>query len=516
MHKITSLLVTVLAIKALKKQLFWISVLSLTALAVILRWYPIHGGLFTFEYDMAKDSLIMLEMFQYKDPSLVGPTTSIPGLFYGPAWYYIALIPSILGGFSPFIGVLVVWLAVGVNIYIFKKYLGTFEAFMYAVSSGLIGAQQNAWTPYMTTLLTGPLLVALTKVKAKKKIDTKHLAIILFLVSLYFHFQPAYGIVILPITIVILLLKKVKTGLRQIVTASSVFLATILPMIAFELKNNFNQTKSLLAFMQDYGTQAGVIEPNATGIGRLGEVVKEMTTIAGQSLSPVHPHFVYGLVIVLLTLWWLKRHKNRDESLPVAVALVGTYLMYLVLPVKAYYLVAIMPIWIFAMGRLLSGFTSTLIKPFIYVVFFVLAVLHASSQRGTYERLATQTADLYAPKAEAVQTIYDMAGEQEFRSYHFVPQVYDYTYQFIYLNEIRKGAYTPAEFSYAPGETSYNVYKHISPTSSDSDLVFLIVEKPQYQNVQDEWWSRVGSNLEILEEVKISEAITVYKTKEIK
>ncbi|KXK10407.1 MAG: hypothetical protein UZ22_OP11002000799 [Microgenomates bacterium OLB23] len=99
-------ILTLLAVVPLLRNYWrWLVFFNLAVIALIFRWYPIHGGLFTFEYDMAKDSLIMLKMYQHQDPSLVGPTTSIPGLFYGPAWYYIALIPNILLGFDPFAGV---------------------------------------------------------------------------------------------------------------------------------------------------------------------------------------------------------------------------------------------------------------------------------------------------------------------------------------------------------------------------------------------------------------------------
>lgn len=512
--KLQKLLSALLAFTILKKYWLLISTLTLTILAIFLRWYPIHGGLFTFEYDMAKDSLIMLEMYQYKDPSLVGPTTSIPGLFYGPAWYYIALIPNILLGFSPFAGILVVWLAMALNIYLFQKYLGTFEAFLYAVSSGVIGAQQNAWTPYMTTLITGPLLLALTKVKSNTSISTKHLSVIALITSLLFHFQVAFAVVATPIVLALLFAKKIKVSFTQIGIGIAVFFSTLVPSLLFELKNNFIQTKSLIAFVENFGTEASVIEPNATGIGRLGEVATEMITTAGQALSPVHPSFWYGLLILLVTLLFLKYHKNRDESLPVLFILVGTFLFYLVLPMKAYYLVALMPVWIYAVGSYFRGIKS-IFKPAIMLLFFVLALFHASWQRNTYVALANTTPDLYAPKLEAVETIYALADSQEFSSYHFVPQIYDYTYQFIYLNKIRQGYVSPAEFSYAPSEYAYNTYKHISATPTDSDLVFLIVEKPQYQNVQDEWWNRVGTDLTIEKEIQISGAITVYQARRV-
>lgn len=463
---------------------------------------------------MAKDSLIMLEMYQYKDPSLVGPTTSIPGLFYGPAWYYIALVPNILLGLTPFAGIVVVWLAMALNIYLFKKYVGTFEAFLYAISSGVIGAQQNGWTPYMTTLITGPLLLALTKVKSKAPISTKHLSLIALITSLLFHFQVAFAVVATPIVLGILFAKKIKVSFAQICIGLAVFFSTLVPSVVFELKNNFIQTKSLAAFVKNFGTEAGVIEPNATGVGRLGEVATEMITTAGQALSPIHPNFWYGFLILLISLLFLKKHKNRDESLPVLFILAGTFLMYLVLPMKAYYLVALMPVWIYAVGRYFTGIKS-IFKPAIMLLFFVLALFHAHWQRQTYVNMSKNTADLYAPKLAAVEMAYDIANGATFSSYHFVPQVYDYTYQFLYLNKIRQGYAAPAEFSYAPGETAYNTYKHISAVPTDSDLVFLIVEKPHYQNVQDEWWDRVAANLVIENEYKIGNAITLYQARRV-
>lgn len=46
--------------------------------------------------DVARDLLVMKNIVENKEITLIGPRSSIPGVFHGPLWYYIYLIPFIL------------------------------------------------------------------------------------------------------------------------------------------------------------------------------------------------------------------------------------------------------------------------------------------------------------------------------------------------------------------------------------------------------------------------------------
>lgn len=479
-------------------------------LAILVRWYPIQNGNFTLEYDNAKDSLIIQEMFQYQDPSLVGAITSIPGLFNGPLWYYLALIPNIVLDFHPLASVITVWLLVIVNLYLLKKYVNHFAAFLYAVSAGLIGAQQNSWIPYLTTLIAVPNLIVLNSLKENKTLDIKKAFLIGLFASLYFHSQAAFGIVFVLIIPVIFYLKKIKLTLKSILTGIGGFFASLSPLIVFELKNNFIQSKAIWEFVSNWGTRAGEIEPNQTGLLRIVEIGREMLTGAGNAILPTDLSLIGGLIALFLIYQFSKKNEFRKEREVILPILIGSFLLYLVLPAKAYYLVALMPVWIYGVALYINKFHKNTIR-FIVPLFIIVALFRLNQGKIIYQNLAETSTSIYSTKRKAVETAYQLADGRDFRSYHFVAPVYDYTYQQIYLQMNYLGQYLPTEFSYAPGESTYNTYKHIDATEPKSNIVILIIENYIYPDVYQSWWERVGSNLEIEKEVEVSQAIKVIK-----
>lgn len=490
-----------------------ITLVLLSILALLLRWFPVRNGLFTFEYDMAKDSLIMLEIFQYHDPSLVGATTSIPGLFNGPIWYYLALIPNIIFHFNPIGSVVAVWVLVLLNIYLLKKYTNNFTVFMYAVSAGLIGAQQNAWIPYLTTHIMVPILLLLLNLKSNKQINNLQIFLLGFLSALFFHSQAAFGIVFMIIIPVILYFKKIKLSIKTTLIGLGGFFLSLSPLIIFELKNSFIQSKAVISFILDFRTQSKIIEPNSNGFKRIIEIASEMLTVAGQSIFPIELGYFGGFVALIIFVLYLKKKENYQRILVLAPLILGTFFLYLILPAKAYYLVALYPVWIYLFGDYIFIYQKKYIFPIVFL-FLVLAFVQLMNSRNNYQLLSDSSTSLYSSKLAAVDKAYELAEGKPFRSYQFVPAVYDYTYQYIYLQKNFEGKYLPTEFSYAPGETTYNTYKHLPPKSSESEIVILIVEDYIYDNVYNDWWNRVTPNLTILEEVSISSSIKVIKAKD--
>lgn len=487
-----------------------LKLLALILFALFLRLYPIFPNFFTFEYDMAKDSLIMLEMFQYKDPSLVGAVTSIPGLFNGPAWYYIALIPNIIFNFHPLASVLAVQTLVTINICLIWKYLDRRTAFFYAVSLGLISAQQNAWVPYLTTLITPSLIIILTKLKRKTQPSNKLFFLLALVTSLYFHAQSAFGVVAVILVAIYLLFSKIEIKPKHIFLAILAFVLSLSPLIIFEIKNNFIQIKAVINFVSDYQNNAQVLAPKQGGLLRLTDIAKDVLIVGGQAMStfPLAGKN-YLASIFFLYLFWSNRKKQPKLLIPI-LFIFGSFFLYLFLPVKAYYLVAISPFWIFGLSLLLNNQSKKIIMA-VFILFALFATINAIQSKSHYLALNQSDTNLLAAKWKAIDAAYHLANGQPFRSYHFLPEVYDFSYQHLYLIGEKQGRILPTEFSYAPAETSYNPYKHVLSKSPQSNIVILIVEKYIYFNVFDDWWNRVANRYKIVDEVKVSDAITVFK-----
>ena len=79
-------------INVLKKEWY---VLALIVFVIVTRYIFLHDATIPFGFDHGKDSLAVFHMWTTRSLKFIGPWTSIPGLYFGPAWYYL-LLPGLL------------------------------------------------------------------------------------------------------------------------------------------------------------------------------------------------------------------------------------------------------------------------------------------------------------------------------------------------------------------------------------------------------------------------------------
>jgi len=75
-------------------------ILVFVALAVGMSSHLWHGDILI-HTDVARDLLVLREMVENKQITLIGPRSSIPGVFHGPLWYYVCVIPFALSHGDP-------------------------------------------------------------------------------------------------------------------------------------------------------------------------------------------------------------------------------------------------------------------------------------------------------------------------------------------------------------------------------------------------------------------------------
>src|SRR3989338_419384 len=70
-------------------------------LGLFLRVQGIFTNSFAFTYDVGLDMLAVSDIVHLGKILLIGQTTGLPGLFYGPWWYYILIPPFVLASGDP-------------------------------------------------------------------------------------------------------------------------------------------------------------------------------------------------------------------------------------------------------------------------------------------------------------------------------------------------------------------------------------------------------------------------------
>lgn len=473
----------------------------LSVFFIVLRLYPIWPNNFPFNYDNAKDSLVLLQTWVFNKPPLLGAVTSMEGLWQGPFWYYILFPFNLILGFQPIASVATV-ISLGVfTLWLFWKHLGKLEALFYAISPMVILTQQTAWSPYLPMFSTAWILVILASVK--KNFSTIQIILLGFSVSLLFHSEIAFGIVFLISLFVFFVVQKIKLSLKQVLVGLAVIGITLIPQAIFEVRHDFIETRSVARFVTNVKSEGAEVGKNKTGIERINEVFGGLSENAAVSTIPL-------VVFLLLILVGFKKNKGVVKF--IAPFILVPFVLYLFLPFKIYYLVGLAPFWIYLMAEILKTSWPKLVWVFA-VLAAAIAIIEMISSKRNYEVLASTSRILFAPKLAAVNKAYEMTDGVPFRSYQYVPEVYDYVYQYIYqYTSLSEGRPVPVEYSYSPGETAYmQTLKIVNQDTKKPAYTILIVEKGENDTFFATWWNNQTRGKKIIDTQKINDSISVYK-----
>ena len=496
-----------------QRQLVWL--VFLVFVAVALRVLPIWDGAFAYMYDHARDSLAIWEMWELKKPALIGAQTSIPGLYYGPAWYYLALPLNVLLGFHPVAGAVTVVLLVVLCLIFAARSFDKVTTLFFATSVGLVAAQQSGWSPYLTSISS--LVVLVLAKQMERAVGRRHiwLTVGLFVtLSLSFHFQPAFAIVQLPMVLFALRQHLRTFSLSQLGLLAVAFLAPFLPQVLFELRHDFHQTTQLWHFITQYQDQAAQLGQNSGGLARVLEVGTYVISSATSAFPANIPFAGFALVGLATWQWWRQR-RSQDLVFSLAWAMVvGSFFCYLWLPAKAYYFVGLTPYWVYLLSTAVRKLRLKQKQVLAAIIFAALVQLGQNLRsRDTF----LLTRNTYAAKQAAVELIAELAQGEPFVAYQYVPELYDYTYQVLHYRTMQANTkYQPVEIAYEPGKVLYLDEYSVgqwSPIHSTlaSRHTFLVVETDERTELFSAWWQRVVAGQKVAAIYTINPEVTVFE-----
>ena len=230
-------------------------ILLILIVGIIFRLYITGNNNFIFNMDNARDMIDVREMVVLGDFRLIGPTTSIDGVYFGPFWYYMLPVPFLITGGDPYGSIIleiILWAIGGYFLLtLVLKYYGKLAFFavslIWLASNYIILGNQYAFNPNPVLFLTPVFIYCLLSY-----IETGKLAFFLltwFLAGAFFHFIVPVGI-FMPLVIIlsIFLTKKDLLKWQSLIFGLMVFALTFLPQIIFEIRHNFFMLNNLLAY----------------------------------------------------------------------------------------------------------------------------------------------------------------------------------------------------------------------------------------------------------------------------
>lgn len=251
--------------------IFWILLLLLALVPIGTVLTKIVTGAFPFWYDPARDMLSALS--NLSKPTLIGPSTGIPGIFYGPYWIWLLSFGQLFSKDPKIVDFIVLAIPYFIIFpYVltrFKKVFSTKTSLMLWLLF-LLGFDTYSfylWNPHPAPLifLIVVLLLLLSRFDAKKIKQRLLLLVSGFSLGVLVNFHVSFGIGIAVGTFIFFILDAFFTREKKKLLSRLLlrllngiffllgFLVAFSPFILFEIRHNFSQTKTFTNALLHFG-----------------------------------------------------------------------------------------------------------------------------------------------------------------------------------------------------------------------------------------------------------------------
>jgi len=300
----------------------WILILILL-IGSYLRLYKI-GEYMTFLGDEGRDVIIVRNLLVKADPILIGPGTSVGGMYLGPLYYYFMAPFLFLAGFSPIgpaIGVALLSIATIYLVYLaghdwFNKTTGLIAAGLYAIAPTVIIYSRSSWNPNIMPFFA--LLSVYSVWKAWKEKETAW--VILTSISMAFVLQSHYlGVLLIPVILIFmyLLLKEVRNNkllksqtTKFLLFSLALFTLLMSPLVLFDFRHDFLNSKALYKFLT-VRQETVSIRP-WTAIPKSYPIFEEINSSLITAKEPVGK--IITLVLVLWSTYMILKNRKDIKS----------------------------------------------------------------------------------------------------------------------------------------------------------------------------------------------------------
>ena len=305
-----------------KKEL--IILFFILLLASFCRLYKISSYM-TFLGDEGRDVIIVRRLLVEGHPPLIGPGTSVGSMYLGPLYYYMMAPALLLANFSPvgpavmiaILGILTVGFVWWVGRRWFNKTTGLVAAGLYAISPTIIYYSRSSWNPNIMPFFALLSVYSVWKVWREKRFNW----LIVMGISFAFVLQSHYlGLLLAPTLFVFWLLTFLevrKTKDQKIFNKDSVvgivlFLLLMSPLLIFDLRHNWMNTKAFYAFFtaKDPSVSINLV----SSVLKIPEIFNQIITslLGGKNIIGGLVISVFFAVTLVTLLIYMIRVRNKN------------------------------------------------------------------------------------------------------------------------------------------------------------------------------------------------------------
>lgn len=486
---------------AREELLAYATLLFLVVIGTWLRVWGIIDGSFSFTYDVGRDMLAISDIVVNHKLTLLGPTTGLQGLFYGPWWYYLLSIPFAITSGDPK-GVALFMAALGVaNIvlaFLIGKKLGsvffaiTTAAFI-SVTPFFLHASSQIWSPNVIPTLMLFLVLCLLQVLKGKNIPLRWAIVLGILLALIIEMEIIFGL-IFSFSFVLWFLSFFRKKITIVGFLSFVggILFIELPRVLFEIRHSFLMSKSVLGLSSG---SAGYISHDISARANFIEIQSAFDKLWSDTVAGGNHEISLLLLAVFLIIFFVHHRKTQaHEKLILAKTfitsgiVIGVFIFFSE-GLWLHYMVGLPVLFVLSVGigfQLLKRHISLKYAP--YMLLFALVWLNLNPISlfiETKKPMWEGNEGVYRNQIAVIDYIYKQAGDKEFKYVLYTPPVHDYTYRYL--------------FSWY-GAKKYNKI----PRDKDAELFFLIIEPDlDYYHRRLDWLDQRKSDGKLLDKERI-------------
>lgn len=436
----------------------------------LLRFPGIFTNSFAFTYDVGRDMLALWNIAYLHKIPLIGATTGLPGVFYGPWWYLILFPFFLLFAGSPqgltfiiaFFGMLTVVFA-----FLFGKrlggvLLGLSFASVVSVSPTMISLSSQIWNPNLIPIFIVLVLLILYQIYSEEIIKLKYFFLLGFLLFLISDLEIVFGFLFLiGISISVLVILNKKLSLKPIIPFLSGGFIILAPRILFELRHGFLMTKSFINFLTIGSSSQNpkLIEVFINRLNMMFDQFNSTIAVDNKLLGLIVLLFIVFSVIV----FFKKANEMNKKFIKTSSIVIFTFLVGLTFfkhDIWPHYLVGLPVFYILLFGislYLLGQRISALFPALIVLVFFLINLNPITLYQNLTKPLWVGDASVYRNQLAVIDYVYGQANGKSFKDVVYTPPVHDYTYQYLFK------WYGPAKYHYLPNNNSSLAYFILEP-----------------------------------------------------
>lgn len=473
---------------------------------LLLRILPVLNNNFPFTMDQGRDMLDIRNIAVGKHFTLIGPTTSINGVYLGPFYYYFNLLPFLLSKGDP-AAILywqIIWfqISIGALWLTIKKYsplLALLTGGILLLAPPFFSQNKYAWTANAAPIFAAFFFSSFIWLLCKNTVPRAFLTGLI--AGMVFQIEAAFGILLTPFAMLFLIYQKV--NLKIIILLLLGFIVTLTPQLFFELRHNFVMTHTFLgeltgntSVLGDKLSLSNALFSHYIDFANIAHGYLELPNFFSQYL------FLLALIFLLLKFLCYKSTKNSSTIPLLSITfIIFAYFFYgfYLYPIKGWYLnslyIPFAIILAYFLESLLESsrkWISKLSLIFIIGLLFINTLAQVKQIPLDSETRSGDRSNI-RNEIEAIDWVYQKAEGKGFKIFSYIPSVYDYPYQYLFWwYGTNKYDYQPTVISYLENVPEYiqnnsTFFTKTKPLNS-SYQTFLIMEKDYDMPIRQYAW----------------------------